>query len=382
MRLPFSLGLLLTLAITTFGAPEFKSIFDGRTLDGWEPHGHGKFRVDNETILCETGNGTYGWLFTKKTYGDFILDLEVKHDATGNSGVQVRSHLDEKETMIGYQFDIDPGRPSTGRLYDEARRKLLQDVPMNPQARGAFKVGEWNTMRLQCIGDHLQSWLNGVPISDYIDSVDLSGILALQVHTGNDVHVRFRNLRIQDLGRRSWKPLWDGKTLKGWHQIGKGDWQIKNGSIVANHSKSEKDFGHLVSDASFKDFTICLKYKASTGNSGLYFRIEEKGASGVTGFQAEIDPEKDTGGLYETNGRAWVSQPKPEDVKKWYRPNEWNSMTVSAHGRRIAVNVNDLRTAELLDDPGRSEGRIALQLHGGQDVQIEFKDIEILSGPE
>src|SRR6185295_840332 len=113
MRLPFSLGLLLTLAITTFGAPEFKSIFDGRTLDGWEPHGHGKFRVDNETILCETGNGTYGWLFTKKTYGDFILDLEVKHDATGNSGVQVRSHLDEKETMIGYQFDIDPGRPST-----------------------------------------------------------------------------------------------------------------------------------------------------------------------------------------------------------------------------------------------------------------------------
>ena len=121
-----------------------------------------------------------------------------------------------------------------------------------------------------------------------------------------------------------------------------------------------------------------LKYRAVKGNSGLYFRIEEKGFSCVSGFQAEIDAEKDAGGLYETNGRAWVSQPADADVKKWFRPQDWNTMTVAAHGRRITVSVNGCQSAELLDDPGRTEGRFALQVHGGQDVDVFFKDIEIL----
>ena len=111
----------------------------------------------------------------------------------------------------------------------------------------------------------------------------------------------------------NWKPLWNDKTLDGWHVIGKGEWKIIDGAIRGAHAKEEKEFGHLVSDKIYQDFTVRLKYKAVKGNSGLYFRIEEKGFSGVTGFQAEIDPEKDAGGLYETNGRSWVSQPKPEE---------------------------------------------------------------------
>ena len=69
-------------------------------------------------------------------------------------------------------------------------------------------------------------------------------------------------------------------------------------------------------------------------------------------------------------------------MKKWYKPDEWNTMTVSARGRRIAVDVNGHRAAESLDDPGRLEGKLALQLHGGQDVHVMFKDIEILSDPK
>ena len=111
----------------------------------------------------------------------------------------------------------------------------------------------------------------------------------------------------------------------------------------------------------------------------MYFRVEEKGFSGVTGFQAEIDAEKDAGGLYETNGRAWVSQPKPEEVKSWFKPGDWNEMTVSAHGGYVVVTVNGRKSAELKDDPGRKEGKFALQVHGGQDCDLWFKDIEILS---
>ncbi len=73
----------------------------------------------------------------------------------------------------------------------------------------------------------------------------------------------------------NWKPLWDAKTLNGWHVIGKGDWKIIDGAIRGTHAKEEKEFSHLVTDKAYKDFTMRLKYKAVKGNSGLYFRIEE-----------------------------------------------------------------------------------------------------------
>ena len=176
-----------------------------------------------------------------------------------------------------------------------------------------------------------------------------------------------------------WQSLWDGKTLSGWHIIGKGEWRVEEGAIHAIHPKSEKEFGHLVTDKSYKDFTARLKFKALKGNSGLYFRIEEKGHSGVSGFQAEIDAEKDVGGLYETNGRAWVVKPSPEDVKKWFKPGAWNEMTVSAHGGHIIVTVNGIKTAELPNDTGRTEGRLALQVHANLDCDLWFKDLQIMA---
>jgi hypothetical protein len=106
---------------------------------------------------------------------------------------------------------------------------------------------------------------------------------------------------------------------------------------------------------------------------------EVGGPYGVEGLQAEIDPLKDAGGLYETGGRAWVVQPDPSDVKKWYKPGKWNTMTVSAKGQTVVVHLNGNKTAELHNDPGRTDGHIALQLHGGEDMLISFKDIEIKS---
>ena len=90
------------------------------------------------------------------------------------------------------------------------------------------------------------------------------------------------------------------------------------------------------------------------------------------------DPNNDVGGLYETYGRAWVIKPKPEEVKQWHKVNQWNEMRVDAIGGNITVYVNDHKTAELTDDPGRREGYIALQLHGGATMDVEFKDVEIL----
>jgi Domain of Unknown Function (DUF1080) len=177
------------------------------------------------------------------------------------------------------------------------------------------------------------------------------------------------------------KPLWDGKTLAGWHAIGKGEWKVEDGAIVGRHEKADREYGHLVTDAVYGDFTLRVKYKTVAGNSGVYFRTDKGGNSGVSGFQAEIDPQKDAGGLYETNGRSWVVHPTPEQVKSWFKPGEWNEMTIAAHGPKVTVTVNGKVSAEIDDPKGRAKGHIALQLHGGQDGLVYFKDIEIEGEP-
>ena len=175
-----------------------------------------------------------------------------------------------------------------------------------------------------------------------------------------------------------WQPLWDGKSLAGWHEIGKGAWTIENGTIHGTHEKSVKAFGHLVTDRAFRDFAVGVRYKAVAGNSGLYFRVDQAGFSGVSGFQAEIDPHHDAGGLYETNGRAWVVKPTPEHVKTWYKPGAWNDMVVLAVGRSVTVLVNGKQSAGLVNDAGRTKGHVALQLHGGMDLDVWFQNLRIM----
>ena len=175
-----------------------------------------------------------------------------------------------------------------------------------------------------------------------------------------------------------WVKLFDGKTLKGWHLLEGGKWEVEKGILKGSSLLSEQRHGILVSDKTFKDFEVEVKYKAVKGNSGLYFRVDKSGDGvGVHGFQAEIDAKADAGGLYETGGRAWVIQPAPEQVATWFKPNEWNTMKVRAVGGDITVWVNNKKSAELKNDSGRKQGHIALQLHGNQDMEVHFKSVKV-----
>ena len=177
---------------------------------------------------------------------------------------------------------------------------------------------------------------------------------------------------------QQWQPLFDGNTLSGWHTLPGGNWKVDKGIIVGTSEKSDHRHGLLITDNSYKDFELRIKYFAVKGNSGLYFRVSEVGGPyGVEGLQAEIDPLQGAGGLYETGGRGWVVEPDSSNVKKWYKPGEWNIMTVSAKGQSIVVHLNGYKTAEVHKDPGKTEGHIALQLHGDQELLVSFKDIEI-----
>ena len=158
-----------------------------------------------------------------------------------------------------------------------------------------------------------------------------------------------------------------------------GRWTVEDGAIHGMSPASEKRHGILITDDVFGDFTVRARFKVNEGDSGFYFRAD-KVASGVSvnGFQVEIDTSYETGGLYETGGRAWVVQHDPDKDNGWYKKGEWNDLVVSAHGRRVVVTVNGKKSAELANDPGRTKGHIGLQLHGSQEMDVEYKDIAIL----
>ena len=223
---------LLALASTLFLSVSVRAadagwvkLFDGKTLAGWEQHsGKALYRVEDGAIVGKTViNTENSFLCTTKTYGDFILELEFKVAPDMNSGVQFRSEYYTKETetvingtkkrkfpadrVFGYQYEIDPSpRAYTGGVYDEARRGWLADLKENKAAQQAFKQGDWNQARIECRGDRIQTWINGVKAADLKDGMTLRGLIALQVHQIGDgtkkpagEEIRWRNIRIKEL---------------------------------------------------------------------------------------------------------------------------------------------------------------------------------------
>lgn len=176
-----------------------------------------------------------------------------------------------------------------------------------------------------------------------------------------------------------WRPLFNGRDLTGWQALPGGKWLVLDGELVGVSTATETRHGLLLTDASFGDFRLRLQFRAITGNSGVYFRVEPfNGPVGAKGLQAEIETkELATGGLYETQGRQWVQKADPALIEKTVKRGGWNTMEITAVGGDITVSVNGVVTAALKNDPGRRQGLIGLQLHGRMEMDVRFKDIEI-----
>ena len=199
MRL-LALALLLGGCATAPPRPAAIELFNGRDLTGWRAIGDAHWQVENGELVGSIGGGSQSFLATEREYSDFVLELELKNELPGNSGVQVRSHQNEKGRVYGYQIEIDPSeRAWSGGLYDEGRRGWLFDLKERPEARAAFRNGDWNHYRIELCGNRIRTWVNSVPAVDTTDEADASGFIALQVHSGNNTRVRFRNLRLTPL---------------------------------------------------------------------------------------------------------------------------------------------------------------------------------------
>lgn len=208
----------------------FVPLFDGETLDGWEKRGGAATYVveDGQIIGCSAPDTSNTFLCTKKRFRDFVLTFEFSCDEELNSGVQFRSECYDEETTVarngfkktfaagrvhGYQAEIDPNRENrmwTGGIYDEGRRGWLfpgslggDEVAFTEQGQQLFKHGEWNSIRVKCQGDHIQTWLNQGLRADFHDDLASEGFIGLQVHGVGDrkdpLHVRWRNLMIKEL---------------------------------------------------------------------------------------------------------------------------------------------------------------------------------------
>jgi len=185
---------ILVLTVSAWAAePKLEPIFNGKDLTGWtSPQMESYWRVENGVLIGENDAALKGhYLWSEKTYGDFVLEFDVRWMGEIDSGVEIRSPKMQlqlgvsrslKRDMTGSFYVGKPGYPEAGQAKTAAQL-------MRPP-------GEWNTFRLEARGTTFTVWINGKPASSYRDE-KFSGAapLGLQIHDGLKMKVEYRNIR-------------------------------------------------------------------------------------------------------------------------------------------------------------------------------------------
>ncbi|WP_262247377.1 3-keto-disaccharide hydrolase [Parapedobacter soli] len=382
------------------------TLFNGENLDGWEvKNGTATYEVeDNAIVGISKLNTPNTFLCTKKTYSDFILELEVMIEAGLNSGIQIRSlSLPEVNNgrVHGYQVEIDPSeRAWSGGVYDEARQGWLYPLSINEKGRGAFKSGEWNRYRIEAVGNAIRTWVNGIQCADLVVDLTSEGFIALQVHgikqkSQDGLTVKWRNIRIKtedlaaDLWQRDdgveevnylvnqlserqisegWRLLWDGKTPAGWRganaaSFPRTGWKIENGVLcVLPSTKGDPNKGgDIITEREFSNFELEWDFLVNKGgNSGVkYLVVEELRQTPGTGLGLEYQILDDQNHPDAKNGRDGnrtigslydlITAGNLHEVGKNKRvnaPGKWNRAKIVVRGNRVEHWLNHIKVLE------------------------------------
>jgi hypothetical protein len=379
-------------------SPQWEPLFNGKDLSGWKQlNGKAKYEVKDGVIIGTTVPGEpNSFLATEKDYGDFILELEFKVDSSMNSGIQFRSESKPEYMngrVHGYQFEIDPSpRAWSGGVYDEARRLWLYSMDYNPGAKKAFKNGQWNKYRVECIGSSIRTWVNGMPCAWLIDDMTLKGFIALQVHAVGKPEeageqIRWRNIRIQTKNLKPSPPvnmfvvnmlpnslteqekkngvqlLWDGQTTTGWRGAYKDKfpekgWEIKDGvlSVLSSAGKEAANGGDIVTTNEYGAFELQFEFRLSdTANSGVkYFVTEKESTAGsAIGLEYQVlddakHPDAKLGVVgNRTLGSLYDLIPPLKFSQAYKKIGEWNrGMVVVYPDNRIEHWLNGYKVVE------------------------------------
>jgi len=190
---------LAILLVTTSIFAQKQDLFNGKNLDGWAIYGTEKWYVEDGLLICESGpDAQYGYLGTDEQYKNFELTLEFKQEADGNSGVFIRSTVDGTK-VSGWQVEVAPPGSDTGGIYESYGRGWL--IKPDPEKDKALKMGKWNKMKIRVEGDTVTSWLNGTEMVTLTDEKigEGEGGIALQIHDGGGIKVKWRNIELTEL---------------------------------------------------------------------------------------------------------------------------------------------------------------------------------------
>mgnify|MGYP001819630678 FL=1 len=189
----------MMLAIGLSAQAQKKSLFNGKNLDGWNIYGTEKWYVEDGLLISESGpDKQYGYLATEKHYKNFVLTLQFKQEANGNSGVFIRSTVDGTK-VSGWQVEVAPKGMHTGGVYESYGRGWLIKPTLNKEQ--FLKEGKWNKMKIVVNGDTITSYLNEVEMITITDEKigKGEGSIALQIHDGGGIKVKWKNIKIKEL---------------------------------------------------------------------------------------------------------------------------------------------------------------------------------------
>ncbi len=185
-------------------SPEWVSLFNGEDLSGWKKMGKEKWVVEDGVIYGEGITDQYGYLATEKTYRDFHFSLRFKCEADGNSGVYLHTKFegDTPKVIAGRQVEIDRTlNHHTGGVYGDGKGWVAWP---RPEFETVIRPNDWNDMLIEVEGNHYAVHLNGIQILDftYPSPGSEEGVIALQLHSGGEGRMRFKDLYIRDLSNR------------------------------------------------------------------------------------------------------------------------------------------------------------------------------------
>ncbi len=193
---PLLLALLLATATSD---QQTINLFNGENLDGWTIYGTEKWFVEKGLLVCESGpDKGYGYLATDEFYDNFELTVDFKQEANGNSGIFFRSTI-EGTKIAGWQVEVAPPGSNSGGIYESYGRGWL--IQPDSEKDKALKMGKWNTMKIRADGSKITTWLNGTQMVEIDDEKigEGKGSIALQIHDGGGIRVKWRNLKVTPL---------------------------------------------------------------------------------------------------------------------------------------------------------------------------------------
>lgn len=379
-------------------------LFDGTSLDQWRLYngeGTGTWGIDEGCLAADgTGSDSTGYIVSKNEYANFDLVFDWKIAPGANSGViyhVVESERFHTPYLSGpeYQLIDDAGWPGQLEEWQKTGADYAMYIP-DQDKKKLNPAGEWNSSRILFDNGQVEYWLNGERIVAFEAwtpewftlknsgkwagapeyGLAATGRISLQDHGSK---AWFRNIKIKQLPQKESAPvhLFNGTDLTGWTAYGTEKWYVED-SLLVCESGPDKQYGYLATDMYYKDFDLTADFRQiSDGNSGIFFRSVIDGTR-ISGWQVEVAPKgNDTGGIYESYGRGWLEQ-IPDEKEDILNPGEWNTIRIKVVGAQVTTWLNGQEMVNLNDSLiGKANGRIALQIHDGGGIKVQWRNIII-----